>query len=86
MWNLRATLARAAPLGILVQRLVGKRRIRIGRVPFGPHPTGRLRIRWNLRVNGHKLGNGRYLITLRVFDHHNYLIALARPVAITVPR
>jgi DNA-binding beta-propeller fold protein YncE len=81
---IRTTIVRAAPVGILVQRIVGKRRVRVGRVPFGLKDTGRLRIRWNLRVDGHKLRHGRYLITLRMFDRHQHLIALAHPVSITV--
>jgi YVTN family beta-propeller protein len=81
---IRATLVRAAPVGILVQRIVGKHRARVGLVPLGLHRTGPARIRWNLRVNGHKLHKGRYLITLRMFDRGGHLIALAHPVAITV--
>ena len=81
---LATRLVRAAPLGILVQRLVGKRRLTVGRVPFGLRRTGRQEIRWNLRVNGHRLRKGRYLITLRMFDRRGHLIALAQPTAIKV--
>jgi DNA-binding beta-propeller fold protein YncE len=77
-------LVRAAPLGILIQRIVGKRRVLVGHVPFGLRPTGRVHIRWNLRVNRHRLSKGRYLITLRMFDREQHLIALAHPVQITV--
>ena len=80
----RTTAVRAAQLGILVQRLIGRRRVTIGRVPLGPQPTGRLKLRWNLRVNGHRLANGHYLLTLRIFDHERHLIALAHPVSITI--
>lgn len=82
--TINATSVRAAGLGILVERIVGKRRVRVGRVPFGLRHPGRLRIRWNLRVNGHKLAQGRYVITLRMFDVHMDLIALARPIEITI--
>jgi hypothetical protein len=77
-------LLRAAPVGILVQRLVGERRVPVGRVPFGLERAGKLRIRWNVLVNGHRLPHGRYSITLRMFDRHHYLITLARPVTITI--
>jgi DNA-binding beta-propeller fold protein YncE len=79
-----ATLVRAAPVGILVQRVVGGRLVRVGRVPFGLKRTGRLKVDWNLRVNRHRLRKGRYQITLRMFDRHNHLIALAHTVPITV--
>ena len=82
---IRFTLARAAPIGILVQRLVGNRHVLVGREPFGLKRTGRVKIKWNLTVNGHRLTRGRYLITLRMFDRHGQLIALAHPVTITVP-
>jgi DNA-binding beta-propeller fold protein YncE len=78
------TLLRAAPLGILVQRIVGERRVPVGRVPFGLKGTGNLGIRWDLLVNGRRLRRGRYSITLRMFDRHHYLIALARPLTITI--
>jgi DNA-binding beta-propeller fold protein YncE len=77
-------LLRAAPVGILIHRIVGKRRVLVGRVPFGLEPSGRVRIRWNLRVNQHHLRRGHYLITLRIFDRHHHLIAAAHPVAITI--
>lgn len=79
-----ATQFRAAPIGILVQRIAGRRLADVGRVPFGPQEARRMRLRWNLRVGGHRLAGGRYLVTLRMFDHHQHLIALARPVEITV--
>jgi hypothetical protein len=82
--SFNVTLVRAAPLGILIQRIVSDRRVPVGRVPFGLKDTGRLRIRWNLLVNGHQLHRGRYSITLRMFDRHHNLIALARPAVITI--
>jgi hypothetical protein len=83
---IRATVVRAAPLGILVQRISRHRLLPVGRVPFGLKQSGRVRIRWNLRVNGHRLSAGHYLITLRMFDREGNLIAVARPVRITVSR
>lgn len=84
--TIRTTVVRAAPLGILVQRIVGHRLVRVGRVPFGLQRTGRVKIDWSLRVNGHRLLPGRYVITLRMFDRKGNLIALARPQTITVLR
>jgi DNA-binding beta-propeller fold protein YncE len=81
---IRTTLVRTAPIGILVERLIGKRRVRIGRVPFGLKRTGRLKVLWDLRVGGHRLPAGRYRITLRMFDRHHDLIALAHPVTIAI--
>jgi hypothetical protein len=34
----------------------------VGRVPLGKHHRGHVRIRWNLKVNGHRLKPGKYLI------------------------
>jgi DNA-binding beta-propeller fold protein YncE len=82
--SIHSALTFPANVGILVERIAGKRRLRIGRVPFGPERQGRFRIRWNLRVNGHKLPSGRYLVTLRALDMHRHVIALAQPVTITV--
>jgi hypothetical protein len=79
-----ATLVRSEPVGILVQRVVGKRLVRVGRVPFGRHHKGRLRIHWHLKVNGHKLPKGRYQITLRALDNHGNVVARAKPVRITI--
>lgn len=82
--TISATLGTDTPVGILVQRLVHGRAHRVGRVPFGLKRHGRLRQRWNLRVNGHRLRPGRYRITLRALDRRGRVIALARPVVIRV--
>ena len=80
-------------VGILVQRIVRFARDHgsrvpvlraVGRVPLGLHRHGRLHIRWNLTVNGHKLGRGKYLITLRGFDRHHNLIGTTRPTVLTL--
>ena len=81
---LRTTVVREALLGIQVHRLEGNRRVLIGRFPFGLKHTGHLKIRWDLRVGGRRLRPGHYLVTLRMFDRHGHLIALARPVRISV--
>ena len=80
-------------VGIPVQRIVRFTRIHgkrvpvlqtIGNVPLGHHRHGHLRIRWNLKVNGHRLGRGKYLITLRGFDQHHVLLGTTKPVIFTV--
>jgi virginiamycin B lyase len=82
--RLSTTLDQAARVGILVEQVLGTKRLRIGRVPFGFHRTGRLRISWNLRVNGRKLPQGRYLITLRALDNHDRVIAQALPATLLI--
>jgi hypothetical protein len=74
---IEGNFAHSNSVGILVQRIVATKRVHgkrvlvlrtIGRVPLGHHHKGQLKIRWNLKVNGHRLARGRYLITLRAFD------------------
>jgi DNA-binding beta-propeller fold protein YncE len=77
-------LAATTNVGILVERIVGRRLVRVGAVPLGRRRMGRARIRWNLRVNGHRLAKGRYLITLRALGNHGHVIARARAVTITI--
>jgi hypothetical protein len=80
-------------VGILVQRIVRFTRIHgkqvpvlqtIGKVPLGTRRHGRLRIRWNLQVNNHRLGRGKYLITLRGFDRNHVLLGTTKPATFTV--
>ena len=80
-------------VGILVQRIVRFTRIHgkrvpvlktIGKVPLGKHHHGRVRIHWNLKVNGHKLHHGKYLITLRGFDKHHVLLGTTKPATLTI--
>jgi hypothetical protein len=80
-------------VGILVQRIVRFKRVhgkrvpvlkRVGKVPLGKHHRGRVRIHWNLKVNGHRLRRGRYLITLRGFDRHKLLLGTTKPVIFRV--
>jgi WD40 repeat protein len=70
----RFTLKTGSNVGILVQRIVGHHRLfgrrvfklrKVGRVPFGHFHKGKHRVRWNLKVDGHKLRRGRYLVTPR---------------------
>ena len=80
-------------VGILVERIVRFARVHgkqvpvlklVGRVPLGKHRRGGVRIRWNLKVNGHKLGRGKYQIILRGFDRHLNLLGTTKPVIFTV--
>jgi hypothetical protein len=86
-------LAQNDDVGILVQRIVGFAREHgarvpvlraVGRVPLGRHHRGQLHIRWNLAVDGHKLGKGKYLITLRGFDRHHALIGTTAPATLVL--
>jgi hypothetical protein len=81
------------PVGILVQRIVRFTHVHghavpvvaaVGRVPLGLRHRGHTRIHWDLKVNGHKLHRGKYLITLRGFDHHQNLLGTTNPVIFTV--
>jgi hypothetical protein len=56
----------------------------VGRVPLGRRHRGTLHIRWNLRVSGHRLGNGRYVITLRGFDRNHNLIGTTRSATLDI--
>ena len=82
--TIATNLLLAAPVGILVQRILGRRIVTIGRVPLGRHRVGRVTLRWNLRVRGQKLAPGRYLITLRALSASGNVIALTAPVKITI--
>jgi uncharacterized delta-60 repeat protein len=74
------------PVGIIVRRLVGKRKVLVGRVPLGRQRKGRRAIRWNLKVRGRRVKAGRYEITLRAFDRRNRrIVDLSRPVVVRVP-
>jgi hypothetical protein len=74
------------PVGIIVRRLIGRRKVLVGRVPLGRQRRGRRSIRWNLRVNGRRVRAGRYEITLRAFDRRNRrIVDLSRPVKLRVP-
>jgi hypothetical protein len=86
-------LAQDDTVGILVQRIVRFAHIHgklvpvlrpIGRVPLGLHHRGRVRIHWNLQVNGKKLKPGKYLIVLRGFDRHHILLGTTTPVILVV--
>ena len=63
--EIEGTLGQANNVGILVQRIIGTKRVHgksvpillrnVGRVPLGLHHRGQVKIHWNLKVNGHLL-------------------------------
>jgi hypothetical protein len=86
-------LAQDDRVGILVQRIVRFTPIHgkqvpmlqtIGTVPLGKHRHGHLRINWNLKVNGHRLGRDKYLITLRGFDPNHVLLGTTKPAILAL--
>jgi uncharacterized delta-60 repeat protein len=73
-------------MGILVQRLVHGKPVKVGRVPFGPQRLGRVRLHWNLKVAGRPLQPGIYLITVRALDRHGNVVALSNPIRLAIRR
>jgi hypothetical protein len=87
------TLAQSAGVGILVQRIVGRRMVldrhsfklhTVGRIPLGRFKKGRHVIPWKLRINGRRLRPGRYLLTLRALSQSGVVRELATPKAFRV--
>jgi hypothetical protein len=71
---LKPTLSLGSTVGILVVRVVGKRRLLgrtvprirvVGRVPLGRARKGINRLRWDGKVDGKRLKRGTYLLTYR---------------------
>lgn len=90
-----STLGQSNNVGILVQRITGIRHVNgkrvfttraVGRVPLGHHPRGSLKIRWDLKVNGHGLKPGKYLVTLRALDRHRNVLGRTNPTIVRVSR
>jgi hypothetical protein len=50
----------------------------------GHHHRGSLKIRWNLKVGGHRLKPGKYLITLRALDRHRNVPGYANPAVVKI--
>jgi streptogramin lyase len=82
--TIESTLVRSANVGILVQRLVDGRRVKIGRVPLGHHSRGALALRWNGKVNGTRIPDGHYLITLRALNADKQVIDRSAPVLVAI--
>lgn len=90
-----ARLGQDDTVGILVERILSTKHVHgrtvfvlkpVGKVPLGAQRSGHLRIRWNLKVNGHRLGRGKYLIliTLRAFNRsRTVLLGTTNPVVFT---
>ena len=75
--TLTTNLSVAAPVGLLVQRVVGHHRLLgrrvptlkpVGRIPLGQFRRGRHTIRWKPIVNGHRLAAGLYQFTPRALS------------------
>jgi hypothetical protein len=90
---IKSGLGQSNNVGILVQRVIRIKRVhgkrvlvvrKVGRVPLGRHHKGRVKIRWNLKVNGHRLAPGRYAITLRALDRHRNVLGTTKTVVFTV--
>jgi hypothetical protein len=92
---IQSSLGQSNSVGILVQRIVGTKKVHgrrtlvlhpVGRVPLGRHHKGKVRIHWNLKVNGHRLRPGKYLITLRALDRHHSVLGVTKSVVFRVKR
>jgi hypothetical protein len=82
-----AVLGNSTPVGFLVQRqLQDGKVVTVGRIPLGRKARGHILIRHRLIVAGRKLRPGRYLLTLRALGPNHQILALSRPVAITIRR
>ncbi len=55
----------------------------VGTVHFGRHGKGRVALRWNRKVGGHKLRRGTYELIVRLHQRHK-LIAVSDPVTFVV--
>jgi hypothetical protein len=82
------TLGSPAPIGLLVQRVVGHHRLlgrRVprlkpaGRIPLGRFRRGRHKVHWRPRVHGHRLRPGLYQFTPRALTRSGKVRDLGRP-------
>jgi uncharacterized delta-60 repeat protein len=76
-------LTQPMKIGALVRRVAGHRLIAVGRVPLGKRGAG-ARIRWNLRVNGHRLPHGTYVVNVRAL-RGSKVVEVGPPNRIVVP-
>jgi hypothetical protein len=90
---IQSGLGQSNNVGILVQRILGTKKVHgkrtlvlrtVGRVPLGRHHKGKVKIHWNLKVNGHRLRPGKYLITLRALDRHRNVLGVTKSVVFRV--
>jgi hypothetical protein len=91
--TISAQLLRASGVGIIVQRirgrhrLLGKRVFKLGplrRVPLGRFRKGPNTVHWNLKVGGHRLAPGRYLVTPRAVTPKVVVRELGKPRVIRI--
>jgi hypothetical protein len=87
------TLTRSSSTGLLVQRIVGRRKLlgrrapklkRVGKVPLGKFRKGRHRKRYHFTVRGHKLRPGCYLITVRALTRKKKVRDLSTPYTVRI--
>lgn len=88
------TLAKATNVGIIVQKIAGKRRFLgrrvpklklVGRVPFGAFaPDVTHQVPWDGKVDGKPLRRGRYLVTPRSVTDDAQVLDLGEPVEIRI--
>jgi hypothetical protein len=80
-------------IGILVQKVVGKRKLfgrtvpklkLVGRVPLGTFSKRPGKVRWDLRVDGKRLKRGRYQVTVRAVTTKLAVRDFGRPRIIRV--
>ena len=81
-------LAQPTGVGLFVQRIVGQHRLfghrvpklkTVGRVPLGMFRRGHHKVHWRLRVHGHRLARGRYLVTPRLVTRRGVVHELGKP-------
>jgi hypothetical protein len=86
-------LAQKSQTGLLVQRIVGRRRLLgrrapklkpVGRVPLGRFRKGRHRKRWNFAVRGRKLRRGCYLVSVRALTRKKQVRDLSTPYTVRI--
>ena len=90
----QATLKQRAGVGLLVQRIVGRRQLLgrsvprvspVGQVALGRRGPGQVRLRFNGRVAGKRLARGRYLLTVEALGAGNAVRDMGRPFTLRVP-
>lgn len=90
--TLLSNLSITTSVGILVQRITGRRTLfgrrvpklkKVGRVPLGKRSKGRNRIRWSGKVEGKRLKPGRYQITMRALRNGG-VTDLSKPLEVRV--
>jgi len=86
--QLQFRLLTSTGVGLLVQRIVGHHKLlghtvrtlkTIGRVPLGRFTRGTHTLHWNLRVAGHRLAPGTYLVTPRSVTKGQIVTGLGTP-------